>query len=142
MPRLVLNNAYVLFASNDISEFVTQIELKTSVDVIDTTRIGSQSRTRQAGVFDNSVSFQFNQDFADNALEELVNGTSMANTTVGTTVQMQVRPVNAAVSASNPKYTFNAVITEWQSVSGELGSLSTVAVSWPISGNITKSITP
>jgi hypothetical protein len=142
MPRLVLNNAYVLFASNDISEFVTQIELKTSVDIIDTTRIGSQSRTRQAGVFDNSVSFQFNQDFADNALEELVNGTSMATTTVGTTVQMQVRPVNAAVSASNPKYTFNAVITEWQSVSGELGALSTGAVSWPISGNITKSITP
>jgi hypothetical protein len=141
MPRLVLNNAYVLFASNDISEFVTQIELKTSVDIIDTTRIGSQSRTRQAGVFDNSVTFQFNQDYADNALEELINGTSMANTTVGTIVQMQIRPVNAAVSASNPKYTFNAVITEWQSVSGELGALSTVTVSWPISGNITKSIT-
>ena len=89
MPRLVLNNAYVLFASNDISEFVTQIELKTSVDIIDTTRIGSQSRTRQAGVFDNSVTFQFNQDYANDSLEELVNGTSMANTTVGTTVQMQ-----------------------------------------------------
>jgi hypothetical protein len=141
MPRLVLNNAYVLFASNDISEFVTQIELKTSVDTIDTTQIGAQSRTRQAGVFDNSVTFQFNQDYADNALEELVNGTSMANTTVGTAVAMQIRPVNAAVSASNPKYTFNAVITEWQSVSGELGNLSTVQVSWPISGNITKSIT-
>ena len=140
MPRLVLNNAYVLFASNDISEFVTQIELKTSVDTIDTTQIGAQSRTRQAGVFDNSVTFQFNQDYADNALEEIVNGTSMANTTVGTAVAMQIRPVNAAVSASNPKYTFNAVITEWQSVSGELGSLSTVQVSWPISGNITKSI--
>jgi hypothetical protein len=140
MPRLVLNNAYVLFASNDISEFVTQIELKTSVDTIDTTQIGAQSRTRQAGVFDNSVTFQFNQDYADNALEELVNGTSMANTTVGTAVAMQIRPVNAAVSASNPKYTFNAVITEWQSVSGQLGSLSTVQVSWPISGNITKSI--
>jgi len=141
MPRLVLNNAYVLFASNDISEFVTQIELKTSVDTIDTTQIGAQSRTRQAGVFDNSVTFQFNQDYADNALERLVNGTSMANTTVGTAVAMQIRPVNAAVSASNPKYTFNAVITEWQSVSGELGNLSTVQVSWPISGNITKSIT-
>jgi transcriptional regulator of NAD metabolism len=65
----------------------------------------------------------------------------MANTTLGTSVAMQIRPVNAAVSANNPKYTFNAVITEWQSVSGELGSLSTVSVSWPISGNITKSIT-
>jgi hypothetical protein len=141
MPRLVLNNAYVLFASNDISEFVTQIELKTSVDIIDTTPIGSQSRTRKAGVFDNSVTFQFNQDFASNGLEQLVNGTSMSNTTVGTSVAMQVRPVNTAVSANNPKYTFNAVITEWQSVSAEVGALATVQVSWPISGNITKSIT-
>jgi hypothetical protein len=141
MPRLVLNNAYVLFASNNISEFVTQIELKTSVDTIDTTQIGAQSKTRQAGVFDNSVTFQFNQDYASGSLEQLVNGTSMANTTVGTAVAMEIRPVNAAVSASNPKYSFNAVITEWQSVSGELGSLSTVQVSWPISGNITKSIT-
>lgn len=140
MPRLVLNNAYVLFGSNDISEFVTQIELKTSVDTIDTTQIGAQSRTRQAGVFDNSVTFQFNQDYANNALERLVNGDSMANTTVGTTVSMEIRPVNGAVSVSNPKYTFNAVITEWQSVSGEIGSLSTVSVSWPISGNINKAI--
>lgn len=140
MPRLVLNNAYVLFASSDISEFVTQIELKTSVDTIDTTQIGAQSRTRQAGVFDNSVTFQFNQDYADNQLERVVNGESMANTRVGTAVPMQIRPVNAAVSANNPKYTFNAVITEWQSVSGEAGSLATVQVSWPISGNITKSI--
>lgn len=140
MPLLVLNNAYVLFASSDISEFVTQIELKTSVDTIDTTQIGAQSRTRQAGVFDNSVTFQFNQDYADNQLERVVNGESMANTRVGTAVPMQIRPVNAAVSANNPKYTFNAVITEWQSVSGEAGSLATVQVSWPISGNITKSI--
>jgi len=141
MPGLVLTNAYVVYAGYDISQYVTSIELRSSVDIIDTTRIGALSRTRQGGVFDNSVTFDLNQDYADNALEEIINGTSFATTTVGTSVAIEIRPVNAATSANNPKYTFNALIAEWQSVSASLGSLVTASVTWPISGNITKSIT-
>lgn len=140
MPRLVLTNAYVLFASNDISQYVTSIGLSTSVDVIETTGLGSSARTRVGGLFDNSLSLEFNQDFADNALEELINGTSLATTTVGTTVAMEIRPVNAAVSANNPKFTFNALIAEWQPLSAAVGELTTVSVTWPISGAITKAI--
>ena len=142
MPRLVLTNAYVLYASNDISQYVTSVGLSTSVDVIETTGLGSSARTRVGGLFDNSVTFEFNQDFADNALEELINGTSLATTTVGTTVAMEIRPVNGAVSANNPKFTFNALIAEWQPLSAAVGELVTASVTWPISGAITKSITP
>lgn len=140
MARLVLTNAYVLFASNDISQYVTSVSLSTSVDVIETTGLGSSARTRVGGLFDNSITLEFNQDFADNALEELVNGTSLATTTVGTAVAMEIRPVNAAVSASNPKYTFNALISEWQPLSGAVGELVSVSATWPISGVITKAI--
>jgi hypothetical protein len=140
MARLVLTNAYVLFASNDISQYVTSVSLSTSVDVIETTGLGSSARTRVGGLFDNSVTLEFNQDFADNALEELVNGTSLATTTVGTTVAMEIRPVNTTVSASNPKYTFNALISEWQPLSGAVGELVSVSATWPISGVITKAI--
>ena len=140
MPRLVLTNAYVLFASNDISQYVTSIGLSSSVDVIETTGLGSSARTRVGGLFDNQLTVEFNQDFADNALEELINGTSLANTTVGTAVAMEIRPVNGAVSASNPKYTFNALISEWQPISGAVGELVTASVTWPISGVITKAI--
>lgn len=140
MPRLVLTNAYVLYASNDISQYITSVGLSTSVDVIETTGLGSSARTRVGGLFDNSVTFEFNQDFADNALEELINGTSLATSTVGTTVAMEIRPVNGAVSASNPKFTFNALIAEWQPLSAAVGELVTASVTWPISGAITKAI--
>ncbi|CAK0749160.1 Radical SAM protein [Gammaproteobacteria bacterium] len=140
MARLVLTNAYVVFASNDISQYVTSVSLSTSVDVIETTGLGSSARTRVGGLFDNQITLEFNQDFADNALEELINGTSLATTTVGTTVAMEIRPVNTTVSASNPKYTFNALISEWQPLSGAVGELVSVSATWPISGVITKAI--
>ena len=140
MARLVLTNAYVVYASNDISEYVTSIGLSSSVDVIETTGLGNVARTRVGGLFDNQLTIEFNQDFADNALEELINGTSLATSTVGTTVAMEIRPVNGAVSASNPKYTFNALISEWQPLSGAVGELVTASVTWPISGPITKAI--
>jgi hypothetical protein len=142
MPRLVLTNAYVLFASNDISQYVTSIGLSSSVDVIETTGLGNVARTRVGGLFDNQLTVEFNQDFADNALEELINGTSLATSTVGTAVAMEIRPVNTTVSASNPKFTFNALIAEWQPLSAAVGELVSASVTWPISGPITKSITP
>ena len=140
MARLVLTNAYVLFASNDISQYVTSVSLSTSVDVIETTGLGSSARTRVGGLFDNSITLEFNQDFADNALEELINGTNTTNGTVGLVVAMQVKPTSAATSASNPKYTFSALVSEWQPLSGAVGELATASVTWPISGPIAKAI--
>jgi hypothetical protein len=139
MARLVLTNAYVVFASNDISQYVTSVSLATSYDVIDTTGISTTgaARTRVAGLADNSITIEFNQDFADNALEELINGTTTTNGTVCLVVAMEVRPDNTTGRASNPKYTFNALVAEWQPLSGAVGDLAGVSATWPISGVIT-----
>jgi hypothetical protein len=53
---------------------------------------------------------------------------------------MQIKPTSGATSVSNPKYTFNALISEWQPLSGAVGELATASVTWPISGPITKAI--
>lgn len=142
MARLVLTDANVLFASNDISQYITSISLSTSYDVIDTTGLSTTgaARTRVSGLADNSITIEFNQDYADNALEELINGTNTTNGSVGLVVAMQVKPTSAATSASNPKFTFNALISEWSALSGTLGELAVASVSWPISGPIAKSI--
>jgi hypothetical protein len=142
MARLVLTDANVLFASNDISEYVTSISLSTSFDVIDTTGLSTTgaARTRVAGLADNSITIEFNNDYADNALEELINGTTTTNGTVGLIVAMQVKPTSGATSASNPKYNFNVLVAEWQPLSGAVGELSTASVTWPISGPIAKAI--
>ena len=139
MARLVLTDAYVVLASTDISAYVTSVTLSSTLDVVETTSMGSTSRTRVAGLRDNQVTLEFNQDFASGALETLIYP-SDATSKIGTAVAMEIRPTSAAASTTNPKYSFSALITEWQSVSGSVGELATVSVSWPISGAITKAI--
>jgi hypothetical protein len=137
MARIVLTDAYVVFASTDISSFVTSVTLSSTLDVVETTAFKNTARTRVAGLRDNQITLEFNQDFASGALEALVYP-SDSTTKIGTAVAMEIRPTSSSVGPTNPKYTFNALISEWQSVSGAVGELATVSVTWPISGAITK----
>lgn len=132
MARIVLTNASVTFASTDISSYVSSITLSTSLDVVDTTAFGSTARSRVAGLADNQVTIEFFQDFASGALESIV------YPTIGTSVAMVVKPVAGTTTAVNPQYSFNALVSEWQPLSGAVGELSTASTSWPISGAITK----
>jgi hypothetical protein len=129
MARIVIQNAYVTFASNDISSYITSVSLSTTFDTVDTTGLGSVSRTRVAGLGDNQVTFEFNQDFAAGAIEALV------YPTLGTAVAVTIRPQG---TGTTPVYSFNALVSEWQPLSGAVGELATASVSWPISGAITK----
>jgi hypothetical protein len=133
MARIVLTNASVTFASTDISSYVSSITLSTSLDIIDTTSFGNSSRTRVAGLADNQVTIEFFQDFASGALESIV------YPTIGTSAAMVVKPVAGTTTATNPQYAFNALVSEWQPLSGAVGELATASVTWPISGAITKS---
>lgn len=132
MARIVLTNASVTFASTDISSYVSSITLSTSLDIIDTTSFGNSSRTRVAGLADNQVTIELFQDFASGALESII------YPTIGTSAAMVVKPVAGTTTATNPSYSFNALVSEWQPLSGAVGELSTASVTWPVSGAITK----
>jgi hypothetical protein len=132
MARIVLTNASVTFASTDISSFVSSVTLSTSLDVVDTTSFGNTARTRVAGLADNQITVEFFQDFASGQLESVV------FTTIGTSVAMVIKPVSGSTTATNPQYSFNALVSEWQPLSGAVGELATASVTWPISGAITK----
>jgi len=133
MPRIVLTNASITFASADISSYVSSITLSTSLDVVDTTSFGNTARTRVAGLADNQVTIEFFQDFGSGLLESIV------YPTIGTSAAMVVKPVAGSTTATNPQYAFNALVAEWQPLSGAVGELATASVTWPISGAITKS---
>lgn len=132
MPRIVLNNASVTFASSDLSSYVSSVTLSTSLDVVDTTAFGNTARTRVAGLADNQVTVEFFQDFGSGLLESIV------YPTIGTSVAMVIKPVSGSTTATNPSYSFNALVSEWQPLSGAVGELATASVTWPISGAITK----
>jgi len=132
MPRIVLTNASVTFASSDISSYVSSITLSTSLDVVDTTSFGNTARTRVAGLADNQVTIEFFQDFGSGLLESII------YPTIGTSAAMVVKPVAGSTTSTNPQYAFNALVSEWQPLSGAVGELATASVTWPISGAITK----
>jgi hypothetical protein len=129
MARIVLTNVAVTFGATDISSYVTSVTLGSTYDVVETTAFGNTARTRVAGLADNSVALEFNQDYASGALESVI------YPTLGTAVSITVRPV----AGSSPAYSFSALVSEWTPLNGAVGELATASVTWPISGTITKS---
>jgi len=129
MARIVLTNVAVTFGTTDISSYVTSVTLGSTYDVVETTAFCNTARTRVAGLADNSVALEFNQDYAAGALEAVI------YPTLGTAVSITVRPV----AGTTPAYSFSALVSEWTPLNGAVGELATASVTWPISGTITKS---
>ncbi|CAB4149074.1 hypothetical protein UFOVP637_16 [uncultured Caudovirales phage] len=133
MARLVLTNAQVVFGTNsDLSDHISSLSLQTSYDIVETTSFGNVAKTRVAGLQDNSVTFEFHQDYATSSVEQII------YPLLGTAVTCTVKPVNGSVSATNPSYSFSVLISEWTPLNGGVGELATASVTWPISGAITK----
>jgi hypothetical protein len=135
MARIVLTDAKVTINSVNLSSYISSVTLNTSSDVVETTGFSSTAaRTRVAGLQDNSVTIEFFQDFATSLVEQTI------YPLLGTTTSVVVLPTSSAAGPTNPSYTFTALVSEWQPLSGAVGELSTASVTWPISGAITKAV--
>ena len=135
MPRLVLTNASVVFGSTDLSTYISSITLNSTFDIVETTAFGNTAKTRVAGLADNSVTFEFHQDYATSAVEQTI------YPLLGTAVSVVAKPVAGTTTAVNPQYTFSTLVSEWTPLNGSVGELATASVTWPISGAITKTTT-
>jgi len=135
MARIVLTDAKVTINSVNLSDHIASITINESTDVVETTAFSNTAKTRVAGLKDNSVTIEFHQDFAASNVEATINGSPSL---VGTATTIVVTPTSAAVGATNPSYTFSALVAEWTPLNGAVGELSTASVTWPITGAITK----
>jgi hypothetical protein len=132
MARLVLTNASVVFGTTDLSDHIASITLNSTYDIVETTAFGNTAKTRVAGLADNSVTFEFHQDYATSSVEATI------YPLLGTAVTVIAKPVNATTTATNPQYSFSTLVSEWTPLNGSVGELATASVTWPISGAITK----
>ncbi len=142
MARIVLTDVQAIFnASDDLSDHIASITLQSTYDVLETTAfagglVPNAAKTRIPGLVDNSVTFEFHQDFAAASVDAILSAA------LGTTIPVKVRPTTGAISATNPEYQFNAVISDYTPLAGAVGELSTVSVTFPITGAIVKDVTP
>ena len=132
MATFMLNNASVTINSVDLSSYVTSVTLSQSADNLEDTAMGDTSRSYIGGLKSGTVDIEFNADFAASKTEATI------FPLVGTSTAVVIQPVAASVSATNPSYTFNAIVTSWDTLNGSVGEIATHSVSWPITGAITK----
>ena len=132
MAEFMLNDASVTINSVDLSTYVTSVTLSQSADSLETTAMGDSARTFIAGLTNGTIDIDFNADFAASKTEATI------YPLVGTTTAVVVKPGSGSVSSTNPSYTFNVVVTEWDTLNGSIGELATHSVSWQIAGAITK----
>jgi len=115
----------------DISTWLTQTEMQFEVNDVETTTFGSTWRSRVAGLKTGTVNLQFNQDFAAAKVDATI------YPLLGTLGTVVITPTSTAVSSTNPSYTATVLINAY-GVSGQIGDLSTVSVTWPISGSVAR----
>ena len=118
MAKLVLTNASVTFqaldfsvtppvpvgSTYDLSDHIASISLATQYDIVETTQFGDTSKRRIAGLADNTVTFEFHQDFQAGSVESII------YPLLGTAARCVVKPIDTAVSVNNPKTTSSSII--------------------------------
>ena len=124
--------AVVTINSVALSDHATAATLEISYDDVDTTAFGDSVRTRLAGLGAATVNISWNQDYGSSEIDATFNGI------VGTVVAFELTPTSGSVSATNPKYTGSVLVSSYTPIAAEIGALSTITTSWPVTGAITR----
>jgi hypothetical protein len=127
----------ILINAVDMGTMATAANLDVEADTLETTAFGATAawRTFIAGLKKGMLTLVFNQDFA----------AAQANATLwplfgAAPTTFEIRPTSAARSATNPGYTGSLLVTKWAPVSGKVGDLAVVSVSFPVTGPVTQQI--
>jgi hypothetical protein len=122
----------ITIGGTDFSDSLAALTLDVSREQLEITAFGDSARRYIGGLQDSSVTLSFHQDFAAGA----VDSTIWSN--LGGTVAIVVKPTSGAVSATNPSYSFNALVVQSTPFSSNVGDLATMDVTWPVDGAITR----
>lgn len=112
-----LNNAQVLINGVDLSDHISAVHLEDSRAPIDITAMGATNLTYTKGLGDGKASFEAFQDFQAAKLHATLQPLIGSSTPVS----VEVRPVNAARSATNPAFLMSALLFTYPMLDGKVG---------------------
>jgi predicted secreted protein len=138
MAKFFAQDYKVTVGTTVLSDSINSVTLDITTDEIETTAFGAAGgyRTRIGGLKDASVSLDFHQDFGAGAVDALL------FPLMGSTVAVSIAPTSGTITASNPLYSFTALVTQYQPYAGAVGDLATFSVTWPVSGPVTRGTVP
>jgi len=132
MASFAFTNAFVSVNAVDISSFCRAVTINLEAEDLEDTAMGDTFRSRIAGLKDWSIDIEWNQDFAASSIDVTM------FPLLGTVVAVIVKPVNTTTSATNPQYSGNVLVSEYNPIDGSVGDLATGSVSWPGAGALAR----
>ncbi|OII61212.1 hypothetical protein BJP40_06710 [Streptomyces sp. CC53] len=126
--KQILTNCKIVVDGVDFTNHASSVEITASKDEVDTTSFDGAGRERKAGLQDNSFTINFQQDFDANE----VDATLFPLWNNATEFTVAVRPVDAAISATNPEYSGTCILLEYTPLAGSVGDLSETEVTFPV----------
>ena len=129
MPERVLTDCFIEINSTNVSGANTSVAISESAEALDVTAMGDSTRKNIGGLRDWSMAMEFN---ADEAL------TGVFQSMLGTVVPVYVRASSEAISATNPSYGGDALMTEYTPLSGEIGGLHKVSLTFVSAGPLVR----
>ncbi len=133
MAKFITKDYTITIDSTDFSTSLNSVTLDITVEEQETTAFGNSSRTRIGGLKDGSVSLDFHQDFGADSVDATL------FPLLGNTVTITIAPTGDTESATNPTYTFDCLVTQYQPFANAVGELATLSVSWPVTGDVVRS---
>lgn len=132
MAKLVLTDVQTKIGGVDYSANINQVEISVSADSVETTAFGGSNgwRTEVAGLKQGTFTVSFHTDFAAAAID------SSLWSLFGTQATVVVKPLGTATGVG---YSFVANVNNLTPVSGAVGDLAVANVTWPITGEVTRS---
>ncbi len=132
MAKFAATDYLVTINGGTVSTNLNSVELTQEADDIETTAFGQSFRTRIGGLKSATLTLNFMQDFGAGAIDETL------NPLLGTIATVVIRPTSEAVSATNPNYSANCLVTQYSPFASSVGDLATLSVTWPVTGAVTR----
>lgn len=134
MAATILTDAKIDIAGTDLGNLCTSCEITYSAETRETTGFGDGARTYAIGFKNWSVTLNVFDDFADNALNELLFGW------VGTSVAFKARKADATISATNPEFQGTVLVTQAAVFRASVGEVAGGSITLQGTGTLTRAV--
>ena len=136
MAGFVFKDAYVMVNTDDWSSYITDISFPLATAALNSTAMGDDSEEFTVGLKSSSFTLTLKQDAVDDGLNEQIydiwNGAAA--------VAFVLKPNGDTTAATNPKFTGNCILTDWDPMAGSVGDLAKVTLNFQVSGDVTRAV--
>ena len=133
MAKFVFTDGFFSINAVDLSDHVESITIIFGAETPDMTSMSDITRRRLPGLIDWTVDVGFRQDFAAASVDK-----TMFDLVGAAAVAIEIRPTSAAVGPTNPKFTGNVLVGQYNPLAGTVADVANAATVLTGDGTLTR----